>query len=159
IRHDLDECAERELSVKSGNVIRFHSNAPITGRPADDFLLRRAVNVNAAIKSVRIAGFETSQPDDPGDDRVPTGCIGSENLAGPAALVKNSAERGMIANFLRDLKSTKRRGQASPAVAQTVFGGGNRIGRERGTVLHQHKFLIADANNHAVGPFELGKSA
>src|SRR5438132_531904 len=54
IRHDLHECAERKLIIKLGDVIRFHPNATITGRPADEFLLWRAVNIDAAAKSVRI---------------------------------------------------------------------------------------------------------
>ena len=78
-----------------------------------------------------IGSLEAAQPNDAGDDGVAAGRVGSEDFAGPAAIMKNRADWSMVADFLRDLKRAKRGGQAAPAIPEAVFGSGNRIDRDQ----------------------------
>ena len=118
----MNKGAERNLIVERGDVIGLHANAAVTGRTSDDFFLRRAMNVNAAAKRMRVRRFEPTQPDDASNDWVAPGGVWRKNLAGEAAVMKNCAERRVIADFLRDLEEAERRGHAAPAIAQSVFG-------------------------------------
>ena len=57
------------------------------------------MNVDAAVKGVRVLGFKTTQPNDPRDHRIASGSIRLENFAGKPAIVKDRADRRVIANL------------------------------------------------------------
>ena len=50
----MDDSTQRHLLIKVGDVLRFHPDAAVTRRATDLFLLRRAVNINAALKRMRV---------------------------------------------------------------------------------------------------------
>ena len=75
------------------------------------------MNVDAAGESVRVSRLETPQPNDAGDDRIAAGSVRLKNFAGETAIMKDRADRRMIANFLRDLQEAERRGHSAPGIA------------------------------------------
>ena len=109
---------QRHLGIERGHVARFHANAAITGRPANQPLLRRPVNINTAAEGVRVGCLKATQPNDPRDDGVPAGRIRLDNLSGKAAIMKDRPDRRVIADFLRDLQDAEgvvMRPQLSPS--------------------------------------------
>src|SRR5205823_6687257 len=112
------------------------------------FLLRRSVNVNAPVISVRVGSFQTAQPDDAGYDRIAARRIRLQNFAGETAVVKNSADRRMVTDFLSNLKSAERRRHRTPTIAEAEFGGRNGVNCGIAAVVEKHQFLIAHTHDH-----------
>src|SRR5882757_2036366 len=80
IRNNLHYSTEGHLVIKLGDVLRFHADAAVTCRATDLFFLRRAVDINAALKRVRVARFQSTQPDDACSDRVAPRGVWLQNL-------------------------------------------------------------------------------
>ena len=108
------------------------------------------MNINAAPEGVRVLRLEPTQPDDPGNHGIAPGRVRPENFTGKAAVVKNGADRSVIANLLGHLQVTQRSRHPSPEIAQAIFGSGNRVDRHLGAMAHDHQFLIAHTNDHAI---------
>ena len=114
IRNDLDNCAEIQLAVEISDVVGLHPNATIAGGAADEVFLRRTMNINASRECMRINRLETAQPNDACRDRIAARSIWCKNFASETPIVKYSADRRMIANFLCDLEETERRRHSTP---------------------------------------------
>src|ERR1700740_3140378 len=104
IGNNLHNRAERDLIEKQSDIVRSHSNAAVAGGTANGPLFGCAVDVNTTSKSVRVFSFETTQPKDAGNDRIPPRRVGGQNFTGPAAIVEDGAIRRVIANFLDHLQ-------------------------------------------------------
>ncbi len=118
IRNDLDKCAERQLTIKSSHIARFHPNATVACRSPDCFFLRRAMNVNASVKGMYIGSLETTQPDDAGDDGITTRRVWKENFSRETTIMKNCSGRCVVTDFLRDLQEPKRSCHSAPTIAE-----------------------------------------
>lgn len=75
IRNNLNERAQRNLIEESSDVMRFHPDAPVTGRPADISFFGCSVNVNAATEGMRILPLQSTKPNDAGNNRVTAGGV------------------------------------------------------------------------------------
>ena len=109
----------RHLRIKLGDVLRFHADAAVTCGTADLFFLRRSMNINTALKGVRVLRLEATQPDDARDDRD----RGQERWAEefhPLTAGYETPPRPARCHrfFLRPARITERSGHASPRVAQ-----------------------------------------
>ena len=102
---------------------------------------------------MRVRCFKTAQPDNPRDNRIASGSIRLENLPGKAALMKDRADRSVIADFLRDLQETERSRHAAPAIASAKLRSGNRIRGDLCSIFQQHELLIVNADDNATGSF------
>src|SRR5206468_12294039 len=120
-------------------------DAAVAGWAADRLLFRRAMNVNAATKSVSVLTFEAAQPEDACNHRIATRRIWCKNFTREAPVMKNSADWCMVTNFLRHSQVTKRSRHSSPKIAQSELGCGNGISCHFCAVLQEHQLLIADA--------------
>src|SRR5947209_20583572 len=80
IGNNLDNRSECKLIIKSSDVARFHANATVAGGTTDVLLLRRAMDVNAATKGMRVLGFKSAQPNDARNHRIAAGSIWRENF-------------------------------------------------------------------------------
>src|SRR5436853_6803037 len=148
VGRDLHNCAERQLRIKGGDIGGFHSNTTVAGRPGDRCLLRRAVNVGAPVISMRVSSFQTAESDNAGDDGVAPWRIRLQNFAGETAVVKNSADRSMITDFLSNLESAERCGHRTPSIADSEFRGRDGINRGIAAVVEEHQVWIEEANDH-----------
>src|SRR6202035_1829483 len=81
LRRNLHERPKRNAIIKCGNVARLHSNTAIAGWLADRLLLRRPMNINTTLKSVRVLRFKAAQPNDTRGYGVASGSIGLQNFA------------------------------------------------------------------------------
>src|SRR3954470_24594382 len=122
VGNDLHERTDGNLIVESSDIARFHADTAVTRRPADVAFFRSSVNVNAATEGMHILALQSSQPDDPGNDRVPARGVRLQNLAGETAVMKNRALGSVVPDLLSNLKITKRRGHAAPEITNAVFG-------------------------------------
>src|SRR4026209_2284263 len=95
---NLHECPNGDAIVKCGHIGRLHSNAAVAGRTADALLLRRAMNVNATLKGMRVVRLESAQPDDTRGHRVPPGSIGLNDFTGESPLVEDRAGGCVVTN-------------------------------------------------------------
>src|SRR2546421_4835085 len=102
VGRDLHNCAERQLRIKGGDIGGFHSNTTVAGRPADRFLLRRAVNVDAPVISMRVCSFQTAEPDNAGDDGIAAWRIRLQNFAGETAGLVNSCRMSPDTRFFKE---------------------------------------------------------
>src|SRR6266487_1033288 len=109
IGNDLHQRPEWNLTVKHGNVGGFHSDATVARRTPDCLFFRRAVDVDAAVKSLRVLGFKSAQPNDPRSHRIAARSIWLENFAGQPPIVEDGADWRVVADFLRDHKVAERR--------------------------------------------------
>jgi hypothetical protein len=155
LRDDLDESADGKLIVKRSDIGGFHSDATIASRMTDRSLFRGSVNVDAAVKSMRILRFKTAQPDNTRNHGVSTRGIGSENFAGKTAVVKDGTHRRVVPNFLCDSHVAKWSGHSSPKIAEPILGSRNWINRHFGAVLQKHQLLVAHADHNPIGIFHL----
>ena len=95
----MNKRANRQRIIQSGDVIGFHADAPVTRRPPDISLFRRAVNINAAAERVRVLRLETAKPDNSCDNWIPSNRIRTQDLDRKPAIMKDSPIRSMIANL------------------------------------------------------------
>src|SRR6266550_2265690 len=150
LRGNLYECPNGDAIVKCGNIARLHSNAAVAGRTADALLLRRAMNVNATLKGMRVLRLESAQPDDTSDHRVAPGSIGLKNFPGQSPLVEDCAGGRVATNFFLDGEVTQRSCHSPPVIANPEHGGGHRVSRYFPAVLNKHQLLITYADDHLV---------
>src|SRR5438105_870825 len=100
ILNNLNWSTERQLVVKRGHIGRSHADAAEAGWPADRFLFIRSVNVNAALESMRIGGFQSAQPNNARHHWIASRSIRPQNLAGPTTIMEDRSKRRMVADFL-----------------------------------------------------------
>ena len=148
VGRDLHNRTNGQLRIKRRDIGRFHSNTTVAGRPANCFLLRRSVNVNASVISMRVGSFQPAQPDNAGDDRIAARRVRLQNFAGKPAVVENRAGRSVVTDFLSNLESAKRRRHRAPSIPKPEFGGRNGVNCGIAAVVEEHQFLIAHTNDH-----------
>src|ERR1700737_583265 len=102
---------------------------------ADQSFLWRAVNVNAATESVGVLRLETAQPNDARGNGIATRCVWRQNFAGKTTIMKEAADRRVVADFLRDLQIAERSRHSAPKISQAVLGSRNGINGNLSAVL------------------------
>ena len=90
---------ERQLVVKLGNVLRFHADAAVTCGLTNLIFLGRAMNINAALKRMRVLRLESAKPDDARGDRVAARSVGLKNFTRQPPLMENSADGHIVADL------------------------------------------------------------
>src|SRR5436190_17910362 len=68
--HDLNARADPDLAKKLDDVAGAHPDAAKAGRPPDEPLNRRAMDVDAPVVSALVLRFKAAQPEDARDDRI-----------------------------------------------------------------------------------------
>ena len=109
------------------------------------------MNVNAAGEGMRVSRLQTAQPDDPRDDRIAARRVRLQNFSGETAIMKDRADRRVIANFLSDLEEAERSRHSTP-VNRRVRTSKSKRDKLATCVppCDQHQFLILHANDHAI---------
>src|SRR5215211_2059146 len=123
---NLYECPNGDAVVKRGNISRLHSNATVAGWTADVLLLRRAMNVNATLKGMRVLSLESAQPDDSRGHRIAPGSIGLKNFAGQSPPVEDCAGGCVVTNFFLNGEVTQWSCHSPPVITKPEHGGRNR---------------------------------
>jgi len=80
------------------------------------------MNVDAAMKSLRVLCFKSAQPNDPRGYRVPARSIRLENFACPLPIVEDRAGWGIAANLLRNYEITEGRRHSPSQIAHAILG-------------------------------------
>src|SRR4029077_17691067 len=104
--------------VKLGDVLRFHADAAVTCGATNLIFLRRAMDINAALKRMRVLCLESAKPDDARGDRVAARSVGLKNFTRQPPLMENSADGHIVADLFFHREITERSGHSSPRVAQ-----------------------------------------
>jgi hypothetical protein len=107
IGNDLHQCPQWDLIVQHGDVAGLHSYAAVAGWTSDCLFFRCAVNVDTAMKSLRVLRFKAAQPDDPRGHRIAARSIWLENFAGQPPIVEDGADWRVVSDFLRDHEITE----------------------------------------------------
>ena len=68
------------------------------------FFLGRAMNINAALKRVRVLRLESAQPDDARGDGITARSVGLKNFTCQPPLMENSADRHVVADLFSTAK-------------------------------------------------------
>ena len=90
---------DRQLVVKLGDVLRFHADAAVTCGSTDFVFLRRAMNVNATLKRMRVLRLESAKPDDARGDRVAARSVGLKNFTRQPSLMENSSDWHVVTDL------------------------------------------------------------
>ena len=134
---DANQCSARDDFIQFRDVEGAHADATVAGRPPDRFLLRGAVDVDAAGERVAVGRFLAIKPEDARHDGVAPSCVRREHFTGAPAGFEDSAEGGPVADLLADAENAKR-----CAVATWVVSGSKL--RCRDGVDGKNPFLIQD---------------
>ena len=115
--------------VQLYDIVRAHPDTSVTRRRTDFPFLRRAVDVNVPAERVRVLRFESTQPENPGYDRITTRRVGLDNFPGASAILEYRSRWRITANFFRYLQLAEWRKPAASPIAKTELGGGDGINR------------------------------
>src|SRR4029077_17458979 len=103
--------------VKLGDVLRLHADAAVTCGLTNFLFLGRAVNINAALKRMRVLRLESAKPDDARGDRGAARSGGVKNFTFQPPLMENSADGHIVPDLFFYRQITERSGHSSPGVA------------------------------------------
>src|SRR4029077_20303851 len=104
--------------VKLGDVLRLHADAAVTCGLTNFLFLGRAMNINAALKRMRVLRLESAKPDDTRGDRVAARSVGLKNFTRQPPLMKNSSDWHVVTDLFFYCQITERSGHSSLRVAQ-----------------------------------------
>src|SRR5205814_1346102 len=124
LRGNLHERPERNAIIKCGNVARLHPNTAIAGWPTDRLFLRRPMNINTTLKSMRVLRFKAAQPNDTRGYGVASGSIGLQNFASESTIVEHGPGRRVVTNF----SGTERRESGDLPGVHVNFRSWRRLG-------------------------------
>ena len=127
-----------------------HSNTSVARWRSDYPFFRCAVNVNVPPKCVGILRFQSTQPENPRNDRITTGRIGQDDFAGAPPTFEHRARWRIVANFFRYLQFAERRKPAASPIAKTELGGGDGISGHEVAAIEERQLLVACADHDVV---------
>ena len=108
------------------------------------------MDVDRALKGASIALLQPFEPEDPGNDRVATQGIHSDNFARWLAILELHPKRRATADLLGDLEASQRRSIAARPITETKLRGGDAIDGDRGSPLEHHHLLICHTDSQHV---------
>src|SRR6266853_730475 len=97
-------------------------------------------------RRVSVLRFESTQPENPGYDRITTRRVGLNNFPGAPAILEYSSQWRTTANFFRYLQLPERRKPAASPISETELGGGDGIKRHEVAAIEKSQLLFVRAD-------------
>jgi hypothetical protein len=107
------------------NIARAHPDAAVTDRFPNAALLRGAVNIDAAVASILVAGFCPLQPENPRYDGIASARVDRQNFAAEFSMFENRSFGQIFAKFSAHAKPAQRGLVAAKVVPETELRGRN----------------------------------
>ena len=139
------------------HVRRTHSDTSVACLPAQKRFLRRSVDINAPLKRAFVLLFGSSKPDYSAYDRITSGSVCGQYLAGPLSPVKNRARGCGCTNFCCDLQTTERSLPTSKIISFSVTGRGYLVATIDFTVYDDSQLLIMHTHDQSYLRFGSGR--
>jgi hypothetical protein len=89
----LNPCSDGNIVEYTDHIARFHADASVARRSSNLPLLGSAVNVNPPVERSGILRLQSTQVQDAGDDGIPTGNIGAQDLPGALPILEDCPDR------------------------------------------------------------------
>ena len=126
-----------------------HAHAAMTARAADAVFVIRAVDIDVALEGVRIAWFQTVQPENAGKHEICLGVHSGSPLTDGLARFENRAAFRSIAMFLLHDKTAQWRFVTAFGKTDAEFGGRAGPFFDQARPVEQTQALRADADFEA----------
>src|SRR4030095_16930655 len=105
-RNDFDHGTVSDSVVELNDVARTHADAAVAGGAAHLSLLRRPVNVDRPIVGAPVLSLESTQTEDPSNDRIAAWRVNGHNLARRLAILELHSDRRTPSDLLCDFHAS-----------------------------------------------------
>ena len=117
------------------------------------------MNVYIATERILISPFGPLQPYDTGDDRIPSGRIGPENLSRWSPTLENRASGCSAPDFPGNPHRTQRGIHTPGLVSQAKLGGRNTVTFDWNPLFHDYHSLVSHTYQNLIRRVDLGATA
>jgi hypothetical protein len=140
--HDLHPGAHGNTLKNAHDIFGAHPDTSVTHRPTNEPLHRGAVDVDTSPVSPCVARLKSPQTQDPRHNGVPARRVGTENLSGRPARLKNCPSRRTVSDFVGHSQVPQRSRKTLGIVTQTKTRSGHRELRHVSSGLNHAKPLF-----------------
>ena len=130
------------------NILRPHPDTAPTYRTSNRLLIRCSMNIDAPVPRIPVLRLQSIQPDNAGNNRIPSRRIHRQHFTGRVTMADNSARTQIFPDLVAHPQLSQRCFIAAKLIAGAKARGRYRIARNEFSVAHNRQTLVPNADQH-----------